>query len=312
MTRKATTTTTAAPDTQAAAAAPAANDNASTALTTSQHDELAGLDLGESDDGLGEIDQEDIRVATMTLNAKRTDARGRQIGADMFFNTITETVHEEIDAAFLLLHKTNAWTWFNQTENRSEVMCSSRDRKTGLLRKDGANLERPCEGCPDAQWREVIVDGEKKRKRNCSVFYNVFSVDRVEQQLFVIRFKRTSLPAFKTHLQKHHIGRRIVAGKRVNYPLYAFSVKLTGKMASPTATYALPVIQRTGVLSAEEIQMCAMSVDALKAQMSQILDKVEAADVEQSDADDSKGGDASFDSEKYSGAVGEDFTTTGA
>lgn len=287
----------------AAAAAPA-----STALTQANDnalalDELGGADL-DADDGLGEVSGEDIRVATYTLNAKRIGANGRQIPADVYFDTLGEQVHEQVDAVFLSLHKTNLWSSYNQTENRTEVHCRSQDRKTGVL-ADGRT--RPCLGCPDAEWKYDEAKG--KRLRRCSPVYNVVSLDRSNQQLFVIRFKRTSLSIIKTHLQKHHIGRRVMpGGRRGHYPLYAFNVRLTGKMAGPSANHALPIIERGTVVTPEELRLYADTVATINAQAASVIEQVD-----RSDADDADGGDASFDPSRFDGSGGstDDFVVSG-
>lgn len=273
-----------------------ANDNA-LAL-----DELGGAEL-DADDGLGEVSGEDIRVATYTLNAKRIGANGRQIPADVYFDTLGEQVHEHVDAVFLSLHKTNLWSSYNQTENRTEVHCRSQDRKTGTL-ADGRT--RPCLGCPDAEWKYDEAKG--KRLRRCSPVYNVVSLDRGSQQLFVIRFKRTSLSIIKTHLQKHHIGRRVLRGRHVNYALYAFNVRLTGKMAGPNANHAVPIIDKQSVVTEAELRLYAETVAAINAQAASVIEQVD-----RSDADDSDGGDASFDPGRFAGDGGgkDDFVVSG-
>jgi hypothetical protein len=77
-------------------------------------------------------------------------------------------------------------------------------------------------------------------------------------------------------------------------------------MASEKATYALPVIDFAGVLPNEEIVMCAETVAAYRDQMRTWVARAEAADVDAhaSDANDSAGGDASFDTDKFVDAPG--------
>jgi len=216
------------------------------------NDELAELDDMDFDenDGLAEASNEDMRVPARVFNFKGIDAAsGRAIPPDEFFDTVDETVSREIDAAFVLLHKTNLYSRFNQADNRTERICRSNDRITGTMEN---GVVRPCEGCPDAEWHNIEIDGKIKRSRNCGPVYNMFAIDRNTHMPFVIRFRRTSLPIIKSYLQKHHLGRRIVKGKRMNYPLFAFRVNLKLKM-DPTGKFALPVLTKLGTLDREEL-----------------------------------------------------------
>ena len=43
------------------------------------------------------------------------------------------TVSESIDGVFIYLHKTNAWTLFDNAENRTKTICRSFDRVTGIM-----------------------------------------------------------------------------------------------------------------------------------------------------------------------------------
>jgi hypothetical protein len=283
------------------------NDNtAGAALVALQpRDELAGLALDDvdlADDGLAEVNRDDIRIPLLVYNFKGLDKNGRGIPADAFYNTVDETVSTEVDAALVLLRKTRLYSTYNEAENKSDVVCRSADSIHGVM-YDGTR--RPCEGCPDNEWH-TSPDG--KRSRHCSPVYNVFGVDRRAGQPFMIRFKKTSLAVFKQHLQKHHIGRRqLGGGKHVNYPLYVFSVRLTAKMASAKATHALPVIEKTGRLPEEEIRAYADMLQTLQAQTDAVIEKSDGGGDPGSDP-----GDASFNyganaNDKYAGDAGEDF-----
>jgi hypothetical protein len=288
-------------------AAPTATASDTTALATVAsttgvtRDVLDGLDLGDADDGLGELGREELTVGTLALNAKRTDANGRQIGADMLFNTVDETARESDNATLLCRDKTRSYTRYDETEQRTHVLCRSEDLITGTM-ADGHT--RKCERCPDAEWTTDKETG--KRGTNCAVTHSVLALDRDQQQLFIIRFRKTSEPLWRAHLKKHHIGRRVQHGKISNYPLYTYAVRLSGKMASAKATYALPVIEPVGVLPPEEIKMCAETVAAYRDQMRGWVARAEAADVDAhaSDADDSAGGDTSFATDKFVDAPG--------
>jgi hypothetical protein len=242
-------------------------------------DELAGIDLPEdADDGLGEVSGEDLKIATKLLNMKGVGADGRKIPEDEFYDTIDQNTVRELDAVFLYLHKTNLYSVYDNAEGRTRTICRSFDRVTGTM-EDGT--DRPCKGCPDDQW--YTEDG--KRRKNCGPVYNAAALDRTTRMPFWFRFKRTSLPIFKQHLQRHHIGRRVVAGKRENYPLYAFQVTLRAKM-SDDGKYALPVIERGAALSRDEMVECAEACATIKANVAPLLAASDAqtAGVEASDA----------------------------
>lgn len=259
-----------------AALATAEPGSTSGALALTGHDEMAALgDLGLTDDGLGEIDRDDIRISARVFNMKGTDPKtGRKIPEDAYFDTVDETVSDTIDAALLDLHKSNLYSRFSNAEDRTEIICRSYDRVTGTMQDSGE--QRPCKGCPDAEWRNEVVDGKQKRARNCGPVYNVFAVDRGTGLPFVVRFKRTSLDPIKSYLQKHFIGRRVLpGGKRTNYPLFAFQTRMSCTM-DPSGKYALPVLQRGDLLSADEIKAHAEAQRFLREHMLAALDKTEA------------------------------------
>ena len=283
--------------TQSLSTAPEGNGAALATMPT--HDELAALgDMDFEHDGLEEVDSTDIRIAAKVFNFKGVDQKGRKIPEDAFYDTVDETVKEKIDAAFLHLHKTNLYSVYDNDEGRTRIVCRSFDRQMGTM-DDGT--VRPCEGCPDAAWRTE----NGKRTRNCGPVYNMFGVDRETQLPFVVRFKRTSLPVIKSYLQKHHIGRRIVKGKRDNYPLYCFRVELSCKM-SDDGKYALPVLTRGEVLGSEEIKAHAENGKFLRENMLGILEKTE----EQAAAIEAP--DTSFDPDKFGGDEGKDFVDSPA
>jgi hypothetical protein len=262
-------------------------------------DELEGYDVSFDVDGLDEASAEDFRVAAKIFNFKGLDPKtGRQIPIDVFFDTIDETTKEQLDAVLLHLHKTNLYSTYNESTKKSDVYCRSFDQVTGTM-FDGTT--RPCEGCPDAVWRAIPgKDGKLKRTRPCGPVYNVMAMDRETQMPFVIRFRRTSLPVIKSHLQRHHLGRRIVNGKRANYPLFSFRVLIKLKVV-PEATHAIPVIERMEVLTREEIMLHANSAQYLHDNMFPILNRAE----EQSVAAE---GDAEVvDTGDYSSQHGKDF-----
>lgn len=252
---------------------PAADTSgASDALApTTAADELAGLQIAaDADDGLGEASGEDIKIATKVFNMKGRTADGRKIPEDEFYDTIDQTTVPQLDAVFLYLHKTNVYSYYDNAEDRTVIACRSFDRVTGTM-ANGAT--RPCAGCPDDQW---TTGSDGKRTKHCGPVYNVAALDRATSMPFWIRFKRTSLGVFKTHLQKHHLGRRVVGRQRSNYPLYAFAVRLSCTM-SDNGKYALPVIQRGAVLDQAEFDACADAAVTIKANLLPMLTASESA-----------------------------------
>lgn len=293
-------------------AAPAAPPPASALATyDATHDELAGLGMTDDDlgaDGLAQVGRDDIRIAGYTLNMKGRGTDGRPYPIDAYYNTVDETLKLKVNAAFLHLHKTNMWAKYNELERRSDIKCRSYDRVTGTMDN---GVRRPCEGCPDAEWHR---DAEGKRTRNCSPVYNMFAFDRDAGIPFVTRYKRTALPVIKTHLQKHHLGRRIVHGRRSNYPLHVFAVELSAQL-SPNGNYALPVITRGPLLDRAEIEFLRDNARTLTEQVIPILTHVDTTaavsgdggPVDVGDVSDAEG-DTSFDTTKFAADTGKDFT----
>jgi hypothetical protein len=216
------------------------------------------------DDGLGEVDAEDLRLPVIVWNLKGKDERGELRRLDEFYDTLNETSHRTLRCAFIHLHKTNSFARFDNATNETVIVCSSNDRITARMRAKHPTLpldvgdERACEGCPDKDWHK---DEKGKNTQNCATVYGVFAV-MLDEQLrptdgFLIRFKRTSLPPFKTHLQKHHLGKRALpGGKRGNWPMFTFEVNLRLEV-SANGNYATPIIERGRVLPKETLQALA-------------------------------------------------------
>jgi len=293
--------------TQAAAdTLPLGEPNTPTPLALVEGDEaqLAGLidELDVSDDGLTEVSAEDIKLPVKVWNFKGVDATGDPIPPNVFYDTVTERWARSIDLMLINLHKTNEWRQYDEAEGRSRVLCRSFDQLKGTM-EDGT--VRPCQGCPDAQW---TTTPEGKRTRHCGPVYNVFAAELESRQPCVLRFKRTSLPAIQSYLNKHHIGRRVQNGKRSNWPLFVFSVRASLRM-SDDKKYALPVLEKTGILSKEDIAQGAETVEYVKTVLLGELGKVIEAD----GADASEGGgDTSFDPDKFAADEGKDFVDGGA
>lgn len=294
----------------------ATNDNGggSALALLDGHDELAGVEglaLDDLNDGLSEVDRDDVSIAALLFNFKGTAPNGKAIPIDAFYNSLDETVHETVDAVFVEMTKTNLYQAFNNSTNKNDTICSSSDRVTGTMH-DG--VQRPCQGCPDTVWH---ANAEGKRVCNCGPVYHVFGIDRGAQQLFHLKFKRTSLKPWKQYLAKHHIGRRVLkGGQRVNYPLCVFGARLSLVIAdTKKATHSLPVIQRTGVLTAPEIAAYGEAAKTVRDQMPMLMRRVSQLETKVgahvSDADDSDGGDAGFDPGTFGGDVGKDFVGGG-
>lgn len=204
-------------------------------------DILGDVDLGT--DGLEEVDNSDINLPVMVFNMKGKDADGRALAPDVYYNTVTEGTHQTVDCVLLTMHKTNEWTEYNDDKGRNVKLCRSADRKTGTM-EDGT--QRPCEKCPDAQWR---TDEKGKRSKHCGTVINVVGVDRETGRPFIVRAKKTSLRPFKNYLNKHFIGAR---GSKGNVPLFAYQTTM-GLTMSDDGKYSLPVYTRGKVLDRASI-----------------------------------------------------------
>lgn len=274
-------------------AAVAPEPQQSTALALADDTGLGGLldELGVEDDGLAEISGEDIKLPTKVYNFKGIDQRGDPIPPNVFYDTVTETASRKLSLMLLNLHKTNEWREYVAEKDKSEIRCRSFDQVKGVM-ADGT--ERLCKGCPDAKWTSVTGDdGNAKRSRRCGPVYNLFAIELDSRQPCVIRFKRTALPVVQAYLNRHHIGRRTVGNKRVNWPLFVFQCEATLKM-SDNKKYAIPVLDKIGNLSADEIALGAATVPYIKNVLLGELAKV-------IDNDRDSEADTSFDTSKMGG-----------
>lgn len=275
--------------------------------------EVAGIDaLNIDDDGLGEVSQEDIKLPAKIFNAKMLGPGGDPIPANVFFDTVTESTAKELNLILVKTHKTNEWREFNDALQKNEIRCRSFDQVNGTM-ADGT--ERKCEGCPDAQWENVMgKDGTKKRTRRCGPVHNVFAVELETLQPCVIRFRRTSLPIIQQYISRHHYRRRPVrtpSGKieMHNYPFFSFACKATLKMVGTKNPYAVPVLERGAVLPAELYQQGADACRYVNGALLRELTKVIDADVA-TDTDEVI--DTSFDTDKMGstgGGDGQDFAS---
>jgi hypothetical protein len=256
-------------DATALAATPENNNGTTLAISDSDAAALANFDdFGDFDgnDGLSEVDAEDFRLPVVVWNVKGKDEKtGRLRQIDQFYNTLTEEQTPELRCAFIHLHKSKSFVRFDNGKNENVVHCSSHDRVEGTMRTnhpDRANLlqgtVRACASCPDKEWAK---NADNKNVRNCDDVYGVYAV-MLDSELrptdgFLIRFKRTGLPPFTSHLNKHHLNRRqLPNGKRGNMPLFAFAVNMTLEV-SKNGNFATPVITRGQNLPRETIQLLA-------------------------------------------------------
>lgn len=245
--------------------------------------------LAEADDGLGELDSRDIKLPTKVWNFKGIDTKGDPIAPNVFYDTVSEEWTRTLDLMLINLHKTNEWREFNNATKKNEVRCRSFDRVKGEMTADGTI--RPCKDCPDAKW--TTENG--KRTRRCGEVWNIFAAELGTRQPCVLRFRRTSLPVIQSHVNKHHVGKRVMGNKRTNWPLYSFRVTASLKMVGDEVKYAIPVLEKVGNVTAEELELGAATVPYVKDVLLGELQKVvDAADV---------GGDVdtSFDTEKMGG-----------
>lgn len=280
----------------------------STALALPTNDALADVDdMDFSEDGLGPLDPNDVKLPAYVLNMSGQGKDGRAIPKDEFYNTVDERSKHRVNAVFLHRHKSNLFSRWIESENRTEIVCRSFDQTTGTMQE--SQVTRPCKGCPDAEWHEVTDgDGKRKRKKNCSEVFNMFAIDTDESLGFVVRFKRTSLPVIRSYLTKHHIGRRLVQGERSNYPLHIFGVEMTGKM---TGTFAIPVINCGKRLSREEIERYAVQAREVREHVIPILMHVELQ-AARTEGNDDEGGGRGGGPDQYAADAGQDFAGSDA
>ena len=267
-------------------------DSEQTALATAAAAaELAVLDgLELASDGLDEVGNEDFKIALKVWNMKGTTPDGEPIPPNVFFDTVDEKSSKTLRLVFLTLHKSKAWQAFDEQSKKMKTFCRSNDRAMGIME---GGTERPCANCPDAQWRN---EGGK-RKRNCSDVYSAVALDLDTQQPCTLRFKRTSLPVIQSHLQKHHIGKRVHQGKRENVPFFYYQVNASLKMVGESTKYALPVLERgEAITDPARLQQLASEAQFFRDHILPIMDKLAEKDTgEDSDAAGPAGDDSSFE-----------------
>lgn len=223
-----------------------AKQTESTDLAATSMDALGSLldDLDLGTDGLEEIENADIKIPAKVFNMKGVDAKGDPIPANVFYDTTTEKTTKTLECQLLTLTKSNEYRTYDEVKKESTTHCRSFDRVTGTT---DAGKERPCQGCPDAQWR---TEGGKKT-RNCGTVWSFAAVDE-EGLPFLLRLKKTAVNPVKNYLNKYFIGKRMSGGKRSNYPIFAFKTRVHLKMVDG-GKYAVPEFELGEPCTQEQI-----------------------------------------------------------
>lgn len=239
--------------------------------------------------GLDDVGGEDVKLGVKLWNMKGLDPNGRSYPRDVFFDTISETTSDEVDAVFLLTQKTKRFDEFDNALDKTIVHCESNDRITGTMK---SGVTRQCHGCPDDGW---FKDADGKAFRKCGEVHNVVGVERLSQKPFAMRFKKTALKPFRQYVMAHHWGaRKSKDGKRANVPLFVYGVKVTLRMHE-SGKYALPVLTRGDMLPSDDVRGLADVAKSYLEVMSTILASADA----QSDRHST--------SERDEGLSGDDF-----
>jgi len=262
--------------------------NGALALSGGAHDDLADI-IGEIDldeDGLGPIEEGDIKLRLMLFNLKGKTESGVQLRQDAFVDSITEEMQSEIECIWVVRERSNMWSEYDEAEGRNVVMCSS-----GFGRQHGTMADgtlRPCAGCPDAQW---FTDPKGKRSKKCGTVHWLVGIELSTGMPFVVKFRRTSEPAIQNYLNRHHYGRRRTASGQIgNYPLYFFKSKIRLEMHD-SGNYALPVIERGDRVPDKETFMELQE----QAKMARLWLESSRRKFESESNDEGTGNDASFD-----------------
>jgi len=222
-------------------------------------------------DGLEEVGGEDLKIALRLWNMGGLDKDGRAYPKDVFFDTITEELSNELDCVMLLTRKSKRWDEYDNDTKKTIVHCASADRLAGKL-ADGS--QRPCLGCPDDAW---FQDDKGKAFRKCGEVHTVVAVDRISQRPFLIRFKKTGLKPFRNYLMAHHWNGRASGGRRGNIPLYVYGCKISLVMHEG-GLYALPVLSRGAMLEPDAIKVMHDNAKAYLEIMGDVIEHADAVD----------------------------------
>jgi hypothetical protein len=203
----------------------------------------------------------------MFNQSKGTDADGERLKPDVFYDPVSQKSAKTIEAILILEHTTRAFTTYDEDTEETTYMCMSNDCVTGI--EQATNRTRTCKGCPDAVWKK---NAKGKRSVNCDESYNVLAVDITTREPFVIVFRRTSAAAIRTHVQRHHFGKRELAdGKKTNMPLYWRTVRLSLEL-SENGKYAVPVIDVTGFTDPATADACRETLEAYRTMLTRAED----------------------------------------
>jgi len=204
-----------------------------------------------------------IRIPRKIFNTPGLDAKGEKIPPNVYYDTVSEQFTPTVTAVLVDTRGSRAWTEFLEGEDRTQVICKSNDGIHGTLTDTGE--VRACDGCPDRVW---YTTPKGKRGVHCHDVYEVFGVDLDTYTPFIVTFKRTSEPAWISHLNKHHILKRKATRTRPvgNQPLFSYKVKLALKL-SDNGKYATPVLDVVGVMQVEEAKRCLDVITALREAM---------------------------------------------
>ena len=261
-----------------------------TTLAAAPQDALADI-LGDEDldtDGFEELEQDDIKIAAKVFNMKGKDESGDPLLPNVFYDTVTEKTQRTVEGPLLTFVKSNAWTEYDEAEQRNKTICRSNDRETGLMLETGE--ERKCAGCPDAQWRNI--DG--KRTRNCGPVYTIIGIERLTQQPFMLRCKRTSLSPFQQYMNRYFINRRVVNGKRRNYPLFMHDTVVSLDM-DDGGKYSIPKFTPGEQLGADELRNCAGQAKFSREVIMPVMSKMDQEEVRPGESEPTAGADDFID-----------------
>lgn len=237
-------------------------DTAALATVPSNDDLLAILpDAGDGTlyDGYSDaVSADKIRLPKLIFNRSGLTKQGVRFTPDTFFNTVSEAVTPTVDCILSHVRMSRAWTRYDQAEEKTEYVCSSRDGVVGTF--EATKETRMCKGCPDAMWR-TGADG--KRSVSCSEVYNVLARDLASDEPFMVTFRKTSTPAFIAHLTKYHANKLRVRGRVANVPLYAYHVRVALALAQ-NGKYATPVLTVLSTSTREEAQASLDAAEAMR------------------------------------------------
>lgn len=232
--------------------------------------ELAALMSGIEVTGLEDVDASDLKLAAKLWNMKGVDgASGKARNPDMFMDTVTEEMSDEVSCVLLSLSKSRRWDEFDNGEQKTFVHCQSADAILGTM-ADGTT--RHCANCPDKGWGEG-PDGKQVRK--CGKVYTAVGVEDDGSRAFTIRFKKTGLDPFLKYINKHFLNAFVGEdGKRSNIPLFFYKTRITLQMHE-SGNYALPVFELGDRLPPADIKAMTENAKAYRDMMSAVMDRAD-------------------------------------